>query len=64
VDFTSGYVLRYIEKFPKQGSRAPWRLYQNYARDVLAIRFGKLEDDALVFSNPAPPAARTDQLAA
>jgi monooxygenase len=64
VDFTSGYVLRSIDKFPRQGSKPPWRLYQNYARDIVAIRFGKLEDDALVFSNPAPAAARTDELAA
>ena len=37
IDFTSGYVMRAIDKFPKQGSKAPWRLHQNYARDILAI---------------------------
>jgi monooxygenase len=52
IDFTSGYVLRSIEKFPKQGSKAPWRLYQNYARDIVALRYGALEDGAMVFSNP------------
>jgi monooxygenase len=52
IDFTSGYVLRSIEKFPKQGSKAPWRLYQNYARDIVALRHGALEDGAMVFSNP------------
>jgi monooxygenase len=52
IDFTSGYVLRAIHRFPKQGSRAPWRLYQNYARDVVALRYGRLEDGALVFSSP------------
>ncbi len=35
IDFSSGYVLRSIDKFPKQGSKAPWRLYQNYARDIV-----------------------------
>jgi monooxygenase len=64
IDFTSGYVLRAIDKFPKQGSRAPWRLYQNYARDLLAIRFGKLEDGALELSNPAPDAVPAEPLAA
>jgi monooxygenase len=64
IDFTSGYVLRAIDKFPRQGSRPPWRLYQNYARDLLAIRFGKLEDEALVFSSPAPEAVPADALAA
>jgi monooxygenase len=64
IDFTSGYVLRAIDKFPRQGSRAPWRLYQNYARDLLAIRFGKLEDGALVLSNPAFEAIPPESLAA
>jgi monooxygenase len=64
IDFTSGYVLRAIDKFPRQGSRPPWRLYQNYARDLLAIRFGKLEDEALVFSSPVPDAIPADALAA
>jgi monooxygenase len=53
IDFTSGYVLRAIDKFPKQGSKAPWRLYQNYARDIVALRYGSIEDGALVFSSPS-----------
>ena len=54
VDFNSGYILRAIDQFPKQGSRAPWRLYQNYALDILSLRFGRLEDGALKFvSEPA-----------
>jgi cation diffusion facilitator CzcD-associated flavoprotein CzcO len=63
IDFTSGYVLRAIDMFPKQGSKPPWRLYQNYARDIVALRYGAIEDGALVFSNPrsgvdAPPERR------
>jgi hypothetical protein len=53
IDFNSGYVLRSIDQFPRQGSRAPWRLYQNYALDVLSLRFGALEDGAMRFA-PAP----------
>jgi cation diffusion facilitator CzcD-associated flavoprotein CzcO len=49
-DFNSGYILRAIENFPKQGSRPPWRLYQNYARDILLIRRAPLEDGVLEFS--------------
>jgi len=41
---------------PDQGARAPWRLHQNYLLDVLALRFGSV-DDAMNFSNPAPLAA-------
>ena len=64
IDFTSGYVLRAIDRFPRQGSKAPWRLYQNYARDIVALRHGKLEDGAMVFSNPEGEAVATEPLAA
>ena len=47
LDFTSGYVVRAMEKFPRQGKRAPWRLHQNYARDLALIRFGGIEDPQL-----------------
>jgi monooxygenase len=59
IDFSSGYVQRAIERFPKQGSKAPWRLYQNYALDIMTLRFGAIEDGSLQFStsrstSPAP----------
>jgi monooxygenase len=50
IDFSSSYVLRAIEQFPKQGSKAPGRLHQNYFRDRLALRRGALEDGAMEFS--------------
>lgn len=51
LDFTSSYVQRAIDKFPKQGRRAPWRLHQNYLKDLMALRFGRV-DDAMEFSHP------------
>ena len=53
IDLTSGYVLRSIDKFPKQGSRAPWRLYQNYPRDILVLKRGPLADEGIEFSRAA-----------
>ena len=53
IDFSSGYVQRSLPMFPKQGSRAPWKAHQNYARDIATLRYGKLDDGAMVFSNPA-----------
>jgi monooxygenase len=50
IDFSSGYVLRSIDKFPRQGSKPPWRLYQNYALDILALRYGPIDDAAMRFS--------------
>jgi cation diffusion facilitator CzcD-associated flavoprotein CzcO len=56
IDFSSGYVLRSIDKFPKQGSKSPWRLYQNYARDIVSLRYGALDDGAMEFSRKSVPA--------
>jgi monooxygenase len=50
LDFSSGYVQRSIHEFPRQGSAAPWKVYQNYALDLLALRRGSLEDGAMEFS--------------
>jgi cation diffusion facilitator CzcD-associated flavoprotein CzcO len=54
LDFSSGYVQRAMDAFPKQGTRAPWKLYQNYARDLMSLRYAKIEDGVLEFSNPVP----------
>ncbi|HTY27952.1 MAG TPA: NAD(P)/FAD-dependent oxidoreductase, partial [Mycobacterium sp.] len=50
LDFTPGYVLRAVDRLPKAGSRAPWRLRQNYLLDLRLIRHGKVDDEALSFS--------------
>jgi monooxygenase len=57
IDFSSGYILRSIDKFPKQGSKHPWRLYQNYPRDILTLRYGEIDDEALEFSGGVPAPA-------
>ena len=50
VDFSSGYIQRAADKFPKQGARRPWRLHQNYAMDLMSLRYGSVRDKAMVFS--------------
>jgi hypothetical protein len=50
LDFTSGYVQRSVAKMPKQGSKQPWRLYQNYALDVVSLRFGRIDDGVMQYS--------------
>jgi hypothetical protein len=50
IDFSSGYIQRSIHEFPKQGSRAPWRLYQNYALDIVTLRFRAVDDGVLEFA--------------
>ncbi|MFM6993393.1 MAG: flavin-containing monooxygenase [Rhodoferax sp.] len=50
VDFSSGYIQRSLDRFPVQGSSGPWRVSQNYLYDLLALRFGALQDGVLRFS--------------
>jgi monooxygenase len=64
IDLKSGYVQRALDRFPQQGVHAPWRLYQNYARDILTLRRGALDDGVLEFSNPQPAARPAEPLAA
>jgi monooxygenase len=49
IDFSSGYVQRSIHLFPKQGAKVPWRVHQNYALDLLSLRYSELDDGALRF---------------
>ncbi|GAA0365497.1 flavin-containing monooxygenase [Micromonospora gifhornensis] len=50
VGLTSGYVRRGVDRLPRQGHRAPWRVRQNYLRDLLLLRFGRLTDPGVRFS--------------
>ena len=55
VDLTSGYIKRALDQLPKSGSKAPWRLKQNYLVDLRVIRNGKIDDDALEFTSARSP---------
>ncbi len=50
VDFSSGYIQRAQHILPKQGNKAPWKLHQNYALDIMTLRHGRIEDGSLVFA--------------
>jgi len=50
LDFTSGYVQRARDEMPKQGAAAPWKVYQNYVMDLIALKFGKVDDGTMKFS--------------
>lgn len=49
LNLNSGYIHRSEHEFPRQGSKLPWRLYQNYFRDFKTLRINKLTDKQLVF---------------
>jgi len=59
IDLQSGYVLRAVDQLPKQGPRAPWRLHQNYPRDVRLMRHGPLTDGVRFARAGVPAAAAT-----
>jgi monooxygenase len=50
LNLTSGYVQRAAADLPKSATKAPWFIRQNYIRDLLTMKFGRLEDGILQFS--------------
>jgi monooxygenase len=54
LDLASGYVQRSLAELPKQGARTPWRLHQNYLRDVRLMRRGPLDDEGMTFQRRTP----------
>ncbi|PYE48660.1 flavin-containing monooxygenase [Deinococcus yavapaiensis] len=50
LDFTSGYVARSAAVLPKQGSKRPWQVYQNYLLDKYTIQLAPLNDGTLTFT--------------
>jgi monooxygenase len=43
-------VQRGIAALPTQGPRAPWRLHQNYVRDIVLMRHRSVADQGVRFS--------------
>ena len=67
LDFSSGYVQRALDVLPRQGNKKPWKLYQNYALDLVTLRYGKIDDGTMEFTKrKAKPAsaARPEAMAA
>ncbi len=64
IDLQSGYVLRAIDRLPKQGSRLPWRLHQNYFKDIRLFRRSPVADEGIRFSRAASDSAAPAELVA
>jgi monooxygenase len=50
LNLSSGYIRRAADRLPRQGSKIPWRLHQNYVRDLIHLKLGSLEDGVLRFA--------------
>ncbi|MCB2097296.1 MAG: hypothetical protein KDE05_06650, partial [Parvularculaceae bacterium] len=57
LNLNSGYILRAAERLPKQGDKAPWRNPQSYFRDILTLRWGRIDDGVMRFSKADASAA-------
>ncbi|HEY3630991.1 MAG TPA: FAD-containing monooxygenase EthA, partial [Jatrophihabitantaceae bacterium] len=58
IDLQAGYIMRSLDKLPKRGTVAPWRIHQNYPRDVYLLRRGPVDDEGVRFSRgPSPVVA-------
>ena len=51
LNLTSGYVARALDTLPRQGSKRPWKVYQNYLFDLLTLRFGRVDDGIMEWTS-------------
>ena len=47
LELTSNYIQRALSRLPQQGSKWPFRLYQNYLQDRLLISLSKIDDGTI-----------------
>ena len=57
---TSGYIARAVARLPMQGSKFPYKVYQNYVLDMLTVQLAKIDDGTLEFS-AGPPVKNRSQ---
>ncbi len=49
LDFNSTYIVKVLDELPSQGSKHPWRLHQNYFKDLSMLRYARLDDGVMEF---------------
>ena len=57
----SGYVMRGNPHMPRQGTRAPWIVLNNYVRDAQTLKRARFDDGLLEFSRPRPVLVRNSE---
>ena len=61
--FLFGLCAARLDRLPKQGAKAPWKLHQNYALDIMSLKFSALRDGAMEFTAPEKTARAPETLA-
>jgi hypothetical protein len=49
MELTSGYIQRARDTLPRQGANNPWKMHQNYLRDVWSLRLNRVNDGTMEF---------------
>jgi monooxygenase len=49
-ELSSSYIVRNKDLFPKMGTKAPWKLYQNYFLDYASFNWNGPTDPSLIYS--------------
>ncbi|WP_320820095.1 NAD(P)/FAD-dependent oxidoreductase [Thalassolituus sp.] len=52
IEMQSGYIARIRNTIPRQGTKKPWKLYQNYMLDMASLKLSSFEEETLEYSNP------------
>lgn len=63
VEMHSGYIQRALSKLPKQGNKAPWKVYMNYMLDLGILRYKPIDDGVMRFSSPSGATAKVRKAA-
>ncbi|MGB1318598.1 MAG: FAD-containing monooxygenase EthA, partial [Flavobacteriales bacterium] len=50
LDFDAGYILRAKHLLPKQGTSGPWKVHQNYIKDLFALKYSGVKDKDLEYA--------------
>ncbi|MFM1876335.1 MAG: hypothetical protein RL266_2072 [Bacteroidota bacterium] len=50
LDFDAGYILRAKHMLPKQGTSGPWKVHQNYIKDLFALKYSGVKDKDLEYA--------------
>ncbi len=49
LDFDAGYIKRAVDVLPKQGSKSPWKVHQNYYKDIKSLKGADYSDKYLEY---------------
>ena len=58
LDFSAGYVQRFMDNLPRRGMEPPWDVAMDYKADAKNLRFGSVTNDSLKFYKAAEYAAK------